>query len=294
MKGILLAGGTASRFYPASLAVSKQLAPVYDKPAVYYPLSTLMLAGVRDILLISGPDTQVQFQRLLGDGSSLGLDIRYAIQPEPRGLAQALTIGAGHIGDDTVALALGDNLHHGHGLSELLQRNARSVHGCVLFGVEVDDPENFGVVELDDSGMALSIEEKPAVPRSNQAVTGLYFYDNEAVGIAEKVRPSARGELEITAVNREYLSRGTARVVRLGPGFGWLDLGTPEGVLEAAQYVHVMASRHRTQVGCVEEVALRMGLIDAAACYRLGEAMRNSAYGRYVMETASCAGYVTG
>jgi glucose-1-phosphate thymidylyltransferase len=286
MKGIVLAGGTGSRMFPNTLAVTKQLLPVYDKPTIYYPMSTLMLAGIREILIISTPADLPHVQRLFGDGSQLGLEITYAEQAAPNGLAEAFIIGADHIGTDSVALVLGDNIHHGQGLSPLLRHNARSVDGCVLFGYDVTDPQNYGVAEFDEAGALAGVTEKPQFPRSNTAITGLYFYDNEVVDIAEKVQPSARGELEITSVNQEYLSRGKAKLVHLGRGFSWLDTGTPETLLMASQYVHVLQSRQSVRIACVEEVALRMGFIDKDACRRLGERMKQSAYGRYVMEIA--------
>ncbi|GHE70853.1 glucose-1-phosphate thymidylyltransferase [Streptomyces longispororuber] len=286
MKGIVLAGGSGTRLYPTTLAVSKQLMPVYDKPTVYYPISVLMLSGITDILIISSPDDLPQFQRLLGDGSSLGVNFTYAVQERPNGLAESLIIGAPHIGDDSVALVLGDNLFHGPGLSPLLQRNARDVDGCVLFGYRVSDPERYGVGEVDDQGRLVSIEEKPAVPRSNQAVTGLYFYSNDVVDIAKNIRPSARGELEITDVNLRYLEQGRARLVELRRGFTWLDTGTPQALLTASQFVGILESRQRVRIACLEEIALRMGYIDADACHRLGERLGTSDYGRYVMEVA--------
>ncbi|SDW69734.1 glucose-1-phosphate thymidylyltransferase [Amycolatopsis xylanica] len=289
MKGIVLAGGSGTRLYPTSLAVSKQLIPVYDKPTIYYPLSTLMLAGIRDILIISTPADLPQFKRLFGDGSALGLTLDYAEQPEPNGLAEAFIIGADHIGDDQVALVLGDNIFHGQGFSGLLQETARSIDGCVLFGYPVHDPERYGVGEVGADGRLISIEEKPARPRSDRAITGLYFYDNDVIDIAKNLRPSARGELEITDVNLRYLAEGRARLVELGRGFTWLDTGTPESLLTASQFVHVMESRQQVRIACLEEVALRMGFIDAQACRRLGERLGKSGYGRYVVEVAEAA-----
>ncbi|MBD0842320.1 glucose-1-phosphate thymidylyltransferase RfbA [Streptomyces sp. TRM68416] len=286
MKGIVLAGGSGTRLYPTTLAVSKQLMPIYDKPTVYYPISVLMLSGITDILVIASPDDLPQFQRLLGDGSGLGVNFSYAVQEQPNGLAESLVIGAPHIGDDSVALVLGDNLFHGPGLSPLLQRNARDVDGCVLFGYRVSDPERYGVAEVDDRGGLVSIEEKPVVPRSDQAVTGLYFYSNDVVDIARRIRPSARGELEITDVNLHYLAEGRARMVELRRGFTWLDTGTPQALLTASQFVGILESRQRVRIACLEEIALRMGYIDADACHRLGERLGKSDYGRYVMEVA--------
>ncbi|GAA1910734.1 glucose-1-phosphate thymidylyltransferase RfbA [Streptomyces sodiiphilus] len=286
MKGIILAGGTGSRLHPATLTVSKQLLPVSDKPMIYYPLSTLMLAGVREILVISTGRDLPQFRRLLKDGSQLGLDITYAEQEHPRGIAEAFRIGANHVGDDSVALVLGDNIFHGPKFSDILHDNAQDVQGCVLFGYAVKDPERYGVGEVDADGRLLSLEEKPARPRSNRAITGLYYFDNEVVDIAKNLSPSARGELEITDVNRHYLRRGRARLVDLGRGFAWLDTGTPASLLEAGQYIRMLEERQGVRVACVEEVALRMGFIGAGACHRLGETMTGSEYGRYVMDIA--------
>ncbi|WP_306365003.1 glucose-1-phosphate thymidylyltransferase RfbA [Nocardia sp. CC227C] len=287
MKGILLAGGSGTRLYPNSIAVSKQLIPVYDKPTIYYPLSTLMLAGIRDILVISTPTDLPSFQRLLGNGTQLGLQIDYAEQAQPNGLAEAFLIGAEHIGSNPVALILGDNIFHGPGFTTLLRDAAREVDGCVLFGHPVRDPERYGVGEVDTDGKLISIEEKPAQPRSNRAITGLYFYDNSVVDIAKNIQPSARGELEITDVNLRYLAENRAKLIDLGRGFTWLDTGTPEALLIASQFVHVLESRQRVRIACIEEVALRMGFIDADQCHRLGAAIGKSEYGRYVMETAS-------
>ncbi|MEU8775768.1 glucose-1-phosphate thymidylyltransferase RfbA [Streptomyces sp. NPDC048606] len=286
MKGIVLAGGSGTRLHPTTLAVSKQLMPIYDKPTVYYPISVLMLSGITDILIISSPADLPQFRRLLGDGAELGVRFTYAEQPEPKGLAEAFLIGADHIGDDSVALVLGDNVFHGPGLSPLLQKNARDVDGCVLFGYQVSDPERYGVGEVDGSGRLLSIEEKPVTPRSNRAVTGLYFYSNDVVDVAANVRPSPRGELEITDVNLAYLAEGRARLVDLRRGYTWLDTGTPQALLAASQFVGIMESRQRVRIACLEEIALRMGFIDADACHRLGARLANSDYGRYVMEVA--------
>ena len=286
MKGIILAGGSGSRLRPITRAVSKQLLPVSDKPMIYYPLSVLMLAGIRDVLVITTPDDLPQFRRLLGDGSHLGITIGYAEQHAPNGLAEAFVIGADHVGDDTAALVLGDNIFHGPSFSTVLTDNAKNVDGCVLFGYWVHDPERYGVGEADAAGRLLSIEEKPARPRSNRAITGLYFYDNDVVEIARGLRPSARGELEITDVNRVYLERGRARLVDLGRGFAWLDTGTPDSLLEAGQYVQTLERRQGVRIACIEEVALRMGFIDAASCRRLGAQIGESGYGRYVMAVA--------
>ncbi|WP_232661092.1 glucose-1-phosphate thymidylyltransferase RfbA [Pseudonocardia sp. TRM90224] len=290
MKGIVLAGGSGTRLHPITRAVSKQLLPVYDKPMIYYPLSALMLAGIREILLISTPHDLPVFRRLLGTGEELGLTIDYAEQAAPNGLAEAFVIGADHIGDAPAALVLGDNIFHGPGFSGLLQSSITDVErgdwSCVLFGYEVRDPQRYGVAEADAQGRLLSIEEKPARPRSNRAVTGLYFYDNDVVEIAKGLRPSARGELEITDVNREYMNRGTARLVDLGRGFAWLDTGTHESLLEAGEYVRVLENRQGIRIACIEEIAMRMGFIDAAACYALGESQAKSGYGEYVMDVA--------
>jgi glucose-1-phosphate thymidylyltransferase len=290
MRGIILAGGTGTRLHPITRAVSKQLLPVYDKPMIYHPLSTLMLAGVREILLISTPDDLPGFRRLLDDGHELGLTITYAEQPSPDGLAQAFLIGADHVGDDCAALVLGDNIFHGPGFSGLLHRSVSAVEhrddGCVLFGYAVKDPQRYGVGEADPDGRLISIEEKPTHPRSNRAITGLYLYDNTVVDIARGLTPSARGELEITDVNKVYLNRGQARLVDLGRGFAWLDTGTHESLLEAGQYVQVLENRQGIRIACIEEVALRMGFIDPDACFELGARQGKSGYGAYVMDVA--------
>jgi len=286
LKGIILAGGAGTRLHPITRAVSKQLLPVYDKPMIYYPLSTLMLAGIRDIQIITTPHDQEQFLRLLGDGGELGLDINYAAQPEPNGLAEAFVIGADHVGDDTAALVLGDNIFYGHGLGGQLTEAASLQDGCVLFGYQVRDPERYGVAEASADGTLLSIEEKPAHPKSNLAVTGLYFYDNEVIEIAMSLQPSARGELEITDLNNVYVKNGKAKLVDLGRGTAWLDTGTHDSMLEAGQFVQVLEHRQGVRIACVEEIALRQGFIDAEQAYRLGEALAKSGYGRYVMEVA--------
>jgi glucose-1-phosphate thymidylyltransferase len=290
MRGIILAGGSGSRLHPITQAVSKQLLPVYDKPMVYYPLSVLMLAGIREILIISTPTDLPMFRRLLGDGAQLGLRLEYAEQAEPNGLAEAFVIGAGFIGDQDVALVLGDNIFHGQGFSKLLQTHASPLGGCVLFGYPVKDPERYGVGEVDEEGRLISIEEKPALPKSNKAITGLYFYDNQVVEIARELEPSARGELEITDVNMVYLKQGNAKLVDLGRGFAWLDTGTHNSLLEAGQYVQVLEHRQGVRIACLEEIALRMRFIDADACYALGETLAKSGYGQYVMEVARTAG----
>nr|AKT74256.1 TxnB2 [Streptomyces bottropensis] len=287
MKGIILAGGAGTRLHPITIGTSKQLLPVGDKPMIYYPLSVLMLAGIRDILIIVNPSDTARFQALLGDGAHLGLRIAYEEQSAPRGIAEAILIGAEHIGDDRVALILGDNIFHGNKFSETLTENVGNLRGCVLFGYPVNDPERYGVGETDAAGVLVSIEEKPTHPRSHRAITGLYLYDNDVVDIAKNLRPSARGELEITDINRVYMKRGRARVVDLGRGFAWLDTGTPESLLQAGQYVRTLEERQGVRIACIEEIALRMGFIGADACYRLGSRMAASDYGKYVMAIAS-------
>ena len=289
MKGIVLAGGSGTRLHPITQVVSKQLLPVYDKPMVYYPLSVLMLAGIREILVISTPGDLPLFHRLLGDGSLLGLRLSYAEQPQPNGLAEAFVIGADFIGDDPVALVLGDNIFYGHGFATTLQQCVATVDGCVLFGYPVKDPQRYGVGEVDSTGKLISIEEKPATPRSNKAITGLYFYDNDVVKVARSLTPSARGELEITDVNLHYLRQGRATMIDLGRGFAWLDTGTHESLLEAGQFVQVLEHRQGVRIACLEEIALRMGFIDAEACHALGESLAKSGYGQYVMEVARSA-----
>ncbi|MGH3439604.1 MAG: glucose-1-phosphate thymidylyltransferase RfbA [Sciscionella sp.] len=290
MKGIVLAGGSGTRLHPITQAVSKQLLPVYDKPMIYYPLSVLMLAGITEVLIISTPSDLPSFQRLLGDGRQLGLSLRYAEQPQPNGLAEAFVIGADFIGADDVALVLGDNIFYGQGFSNVLRRHVANVDGCVLFGYPVKDPQRYGVGEIGSDGTLLSIEEKPAHPRSNRAITGLYIYDNEVVDIAHKLRPSARGELEITDVNLAYLRAGRARLEDLGRGFAWLDTGTHDSLLEAAQFVQVLEHRTGVRIACLEEIALRMGYIDAEECYALGAKLAKSGYGEYVMDIARTSG----
>ncbi len=290
MKGIILAGGSGTRLHPLTRALSKQLLPVYDKPMIYYPLSVLMLAGVRDILVISTPEDLPLFQRLLGDGTELGLCLDYALQPAPNGLAEAFLIGRDHVGTDSVALVLGDNIFYGHGLSDLLQREAAGLGGCTLFGYQVSEPERYGVGEVDGSGQLISIEEKPTRPKSNRAITGLYFFDNDVVDIAAGLQPSARGELEITDVNLDYLRRGKARLVDLGRGTAWLDTGTHDSLLQASQFVQVLEARQGVRIACREEIALRLGLITPDAAYELGHRSGKSSYGQYVMQVAAQAG----
>ncbi|UJW33672.1 glucose-1-phosphate thymidylyltransferase RfbA [Saccharothrix sp. AJ9571] len=290
MKGIVLAGGSGTRLHPITQAVSKQLLPVYDKPMIYYPISVLMFAGIRDILIISTPADLPNFRRLLGDGGKFGLNFSYAEQPSPNGLAEAFIIGADFVGDDDVALVLGDNIFYGQGFSSRLQTEVSNLDGCVLFGYPVKDPERYGVGEVDDSGNLVSIEEKPAQPKSNKAITGLYFYDNHVIDIARDLKPSPRGELEITDVNLDYLRAGRARLVDLGRGFAWLDTGTHDSLLEAGQFVQVLEHRTGVRIACLEEVALRMGFITADECFALGAQLAKSGYGDYLMAVAKTAG----
>ena len=286
MKGVILAGGSGSRLHPITQAISKQLLPIYDKPMVYYPLSVLMLAGLREILIISTPVDLPLFRRMFGDGSRLGLQLSYAEQAQPNGLAEAFLIGADFIGDHPVALVLGANVFYGPGFSRTLQQCVTTVDGCVLFGYPVKDPQRYGVGEVDAAGKLISIVEKPTVPRSNKAITGLYFYDNDVVQVARALSPSARGELEITDINLHYLRQGRATLIDLGRGFAWLDTGTHESLLEASQFVQVLEHRQGVRIACLEEIALRMGFIDADACYALGVELAKSDYGQYVMEVA--------
>ena len=283
MKGIILAGGAGSRLHPVTLGVSKQLLPVYDKPMIYYPMSVLMLAGIRDILVITTPEDQAGFRRLLGDGSRFGLHLSYAVQPKPEGLAQAFLIGGEFIGNDRVALVLGDNIFYGANLSGLLRRTAGRESGATVFGYWVSDPERFGVIEFDRQGRAVSIEEKPEHPKSSYAVTGLYFYDNDVVEIASHVKPSARGELEITSVNQAYLERGALQVELLGRGHAWLDTGTHDSLLEAADFIRTIERRQGLQVACLEEIAFDNGWLDRAGVLTSARDLAKTSYGRYLI-----------
>ncbi len=282
MKGIILAGGSGSRLHPLTRAVSKQLLPVYNKPMVYYPLSTLMLAGIRDILVITTPHDQDGFIRLLGDGAEIGLRIEYRVQPSPDGLAQAFVIGKDFVGSDRVALALGDNIFYGAHFSDVVREAATREHGATVLGYRVRDPERYGVVEFGPDGQAVSLEEKPLVPRSSYAVTGLYFYDNQVIDIATHLKPSARGELEITDVNRTYLERGQLRVEKLPRGIAWLDTGTHEALVQASNYIQAIEERQGLMVACIEEIAYRMGYITATDLSRIAQRMASSTYGRYL------------
>jgi glucose-1-phosphate thymidylyltransferase len=283
MKGIILAGGSGTRLHPLTRAVSKQLVPIYDKPMVYYPLSTLMLAGIRKILLISTPHEQEAFKRLLRDGAELGIEIEYAQQPRPEGIAQAFVIGRDFVADSAVALALGDNIFHGHGFPDCLRRAVGRRSGATVFGYWVRDPERYGVVEFDPAGRAVGLEEKPRKPRSSYAVTGLYFYDNRVLDIARELKPSARGEFEITDVNLAYLRMGSLHVEKLGRGIAWLDTGTQEALLQASNFIHAIEERQGLKVACVEEIAYRMGYITASDLERLAREMDRSPYGQYLL-----------
>lgn len=283
MKGIILAGGTGTRLYPITTVVSKQLLPVFDKPMIYYPLSTLMFAGIREILLISTPQDQPLFERLLGDGSDYGLEISYAVQDKPRGLADAFIVGRDFVGDDEVALILGDNIFHGSGLPDLLSRVAMRSNEATVFGYSVSEPQHYGVVELNGRGRAVSIEEKPKAPKSNIAVTGLYFYDNDVLDIAASLKPSARGEIEITDVNRAYMERGDLHVEVLGRGFAWLDTGTHETLVEASHFVQILEQRQGLRIACIEEIALRLRYIDLDQFHHLAQRASKSSYGQYLL-----------
>jgi glucose-1-phosphate thymidylyltransferase len=285
-KGIILAGGSGTRLHPLTLGTSKQLMPIYDKPMIYYPLSILMLAGIREVLIITTPEDQASFQHLLGDGSQFGVELTYTIQPTPDGLAQAFLIGEDFIGDDNVALVLGDNIFFGQHFSEKLKQASSLEKGATVFGYHVSDPERFGVVEFDDKGKAVSIEEKPSKPKSNYAVTGLYFYDNDVVEIAKQIKPSVRGELEITDVNLAYLNRGDLHVSLLGRGFAWLDTGTHDSLLEAGQFVQTVEHRQGLKVACLEEISYRQQWISSDQLRASGEALKKTGYGQYLLKVA--------
>ncbi len=283
MKGIILAGGSGTRLYPITRGVSKQLLPIYDKPMVYYPISVLMLAGIRDILIITTPEDQLAFERMLGDGTDFGINLSYAVQPEPAGLAQAFLIGESFIGSDSVCLILGDNIFYGQGFSPVLKNVAKKQIGATVFGYQVTDPERFGVVEFDSNRNVLSIEEKPKYPRSNVAITGLYFYDNDVIDIAKTITPSDRGELEITSINQVYLDRNSLQVEMLGRGFAWLDTGTHETLLEAGMFVQTIEHRQGLKIACLEEIAYRNNWITLAQFERYGRRLEKTGYGQYIM-----------
>ena len=287
MKGIILAGGSGTRLYPLTKAVSKQILPVYDKPMIYYPLSTLMLAGIRDVLIISTPRDIKVFEELFGDGSQFGLNISFAVQPQPRGLAEAFIIGKAFIGNDSAALVLGDNIFYGQSFSKVLRRAAEREKGATIFGSYVRDPREYGVVDFDETGKALSIEEKPEEPKSNYAVPGLYFYDNDVVDIAANVKPSARGEIEITSINNEYLRRGTLMVEKLGRGFAWLDTGNHDSLLDASDFVAAFQKRQGLYISCIEEIAYKMGYIDQEQLMKLAQPLLKTNYGKYLVDIAN-------
>ncbi len=286
MKGIILAGGKGTRLFPMTIAVSKQLLPVYDKPMIYYPLSILLLAGIREILIISTPEDTTLYKKLLGDGKSLGITIEYKVQDKPRGLADAFVLGADFIGDDDVCLILGDNIFYGQDITGILRNSIKNLNGATIFGYPVKNPREFGVVEFDDDNNVISIEEKPQKPKSNYVVPGLYFYDNKVVDIAKNIKPSERGEIEITAVNNEYLKSGELKVTLMGRGVAWLDTGTPEGMLKAAEFVEAVQSRQGFYMSCIEEIAWRQGFISANQLLKLGENLKTTEYGRYIISIA--------